>query len=253
VLGVLAIIGTEGESFSEQQLALFKSIADQMGVAVENTRLYEKAEQIAVASELSRLARDLHDAVTQTLFSSSLIADVLPILWEQNPDAGRQKLEELRQLTRGALSEMRAMLMELRPSALAEAEMDELFRHLVNAFVGRSRLKVRFEAQGEGTPPVKVKEAFYRVAQESLNNIEKHAGAKDVLIWLHRGEQRNELIIKDDGCGFDGDSISQDHLGLGIMQERAGSIGALLHIQSAMGEGTEVRLYWETEEKHNDR
>jgi signal transduction histidine kinase len=253
VLGVLAIIGAEGESFSEQQLALFKSIADQMSVAVENTRLYEKAEQMAVASERSRLARDLHDAVTQTLFSSSLIADVLPKLWEQNPDAGRQKLEELRQLTRGALSEMRAMLMELRPSALAEADMDELFRHLVNAFVGRSRLKVRFEAQGEGTPPINVKEVFYRVAQESLNNIEKHADAKEVLIQLKSSEGHHELIIRDDGRGFIMEAVSQDHLGLGIMQERAENIGALLNIQSSLGKGTEVMLFWESQEKHNDK
>ena len=252
-IGVLAIVGTEGGSFSSQQLALFKSIADQMSVAVENARLYETAEQMAIASERSRLARDLHDAVTQTLFSSSLIAEVLPKLWERDPDIGRQKLEELRQLTRGALSEMRMMLMELRPSALAEADMDELFRHLINAFVGRSRLKVHFEAQGEGTPPVEVKEVFYRVAQESLNNIEKHANAREVLIRLSKDEARYELMVKDDGSGFNMKAVSQDHLGLGIMQERAESIGALLTIESSLDNGTIVRLNWASEEKHNDK
>ena len=249
MLGVLVIIGSEDRYFSDQELALFKSIADQMSVAVENTRLYEKAEQMAVASERSRLARDLHDAVTQTLFSSNLIAEVLPKIWERDPDMGRQKLEELRQLTRGALSEMRTMLMELRPSALAEADMDELFRHLVNAFVGRSRLKVRFEAQGEGTPPVDVKEVFYRVAQESLNNIEKHANAKEVDIQLKRNEERCELFIRDDGRGFNRDAVTQDHLGLGIMQERARNIDAVLNIQSAADKGTEVTLIWEPQEK----
>ena len=252
-MGVLAIVGPEGGVFNPQQLTLFKSIADQMSVAVENARLYEKAEQVAITSERSRLARDLHDAVTQTLFSSSLIAEVLPKLWERNPEAGRQKLEELRQLTRGALSEMRAMLMELRPSALAEADMDELFRHLVNAFVGRSRLKVRFEAQVEMTPPVNVKEVFYRVAQESLNNIEKHADAKEVLIRLKSSERRHELIIRDDGRGFIMDTVSQDHLGLGIMQERAENVGAILNIQSSLGKGTEVMLLWESQEKNNDK
>jgi signal transduction histidine kinase len=253
MLGVLVIIGSAGRYFSDQELALFKSIAEQMSVAVENTRLYEKAEQMAVASERSRLARDLHDAVTQTLFSSNLIAEVLPKIWERDPQVGRQKLEELRQLTRGALSEMRTMLMELRPSALAEADMDELFGHLVNAFVGRSRLKVHFEAQGEGTPPVEVKEVFYRVAQESLNNIEKHANAREVLIQLSKDETHYELIIKDDGSGFNMEAVSQDHLGLGIMQERAESIGALLTIESSLDNGTMVRLNWESEEKHNDK
>ena len=241
-IGVLAIVGTEGGSFSSQQLTLFKSIANQMSVAVENARLYETAEQMAIAAERSRLARDLHDAVTQTLFSSSLIAEVLPKLWERDPAIGRQKLEELRQLTRGALSEMRTMLMELRPSALAEADMDELFRHLVNAFVGRSRLKVRYDAQGEGTPPIEVKEVFYRVAQESLNNIEKHANAQEVMIQLSKNETRYELIVKDDGSGFNIEAVSQDHLGLGIMQERAESIGAFLKIESSLDNGTMVRL-----------
>jgi len=253
ILGVLVIIGSEGERFAPEQLALFKSITDQMGVAVENARLYAQAEQVAIATERGRLARDLHDAVTQTLFSASLIAEVLPKLWERNPNAGKQKLEELRQLTRGALSEMRTMLMELRPSALAEADMSELFRHLVNAFVGRSRLEVRFEAQGEEAPPVEVKEVFYRVAQEALNNIDKHAGAKEVLIRLKRNDGSVELFVRDDGCGFNLEAASAEHLGLGIMQERARSIGALLKIQSAPGEGTELIMYWKDREERNDK
>jgi signal transduction histidine kinase/predicted hydrocarbon binding protein len=252
-IGVLVIIGREGDVFNEAQLPLFNSIADQLSIAIDNARLFDQARQSAILAERSRLARDLHDAVTQTLFSSSLIADVLPKLWERNPEAGKQKLEELRQLTRGALSEMRTLLMELRPSALAEADMDELFRHLVNAHVSRGRLKIRFETQGEETPPIEVKEVFYRVAQEALNNIEKHAGAQEVLIRLRKNEGSVELLIRDDGCGFDPEAVPQEHMGLGIMRERANGIGARLTIQSAPGKGTELMMYWKEKEKRDDK
>ncbi len=122
--------------------------------------------------------------------------------------------------------------------------MDELFRHLVNAIASRSKLEVRYEAQGEATLPVEVKEAFYRVAQEALNNIEKHAGAQEVLLRLRRSDARVELFIRDDGCGFDPEAVSQEHLGMGIMRERASGIGARLQIQSAPGEGTELMMNW---------
>ena len=101
---------------------MFKSIADQLSVAIENAYLFEKAEDVAIAAERNRLARELHDAVTQTLFSASLIADVLPRIWERDQEQGRARLEELRELTRGALAEMRTLLLELRPATLTEIE-----------------------------------------------------------------------------------------------------------------------------------
>jgi signal transduction histidine kinase len=103
-------------------------------------RLYEQAEEAAVATERNRLARDLHDAVSQTLFSASLIAKVLPRLWERKPEEGRRRLEEVRRLTRGALAEMRTLLLELRPKALVEADLGDLLRQLTEAFIGRARI-----------------------------------------------------------------------------------------------------------------
>src|SRR5690606_10269796 len=102
-------------------------------IAIENSRLRSSAEQAAVAAERSRIARELHDAVTQTLFAASLIAEVVPNLWERNPNEGRRRLAELRQLTRGALAEMRTLLLELRPSTLAEVELSDLVRQLGEA------------------------------------------------------------------------------------------------------------------------
>lgn len=251
-LGVLVIVGSQGGVFSTAQLALFQSIADQLGVAVENARLFAKSEQAAVAAERNRLARDLHDAVTQTLFSSSMIADVLPKIWEQNPDEGRRRLEELRQLTRGALSEMRTLLVELRPAALADTDLGDLLEHQVNAFIARTRLQVRFERSVSHNPPVEVKEAFYRIAQEAFNNIARHAEAAQVRVRLDGEPGKMDLTIQDDGVGFDAQTLEHEGLGLGIMRERARSIGARLEVVSRPGRGTRLHLNWQAPDEEKE-
>ncbi|MCP4517736.1 MAG: PAS domain S-box protein, partial [Delftia sp.] len=162
--------------------------------------LEQQVKEQAVAAERSRLARDLHDAVSQTLFSASLIADVLPQIWERNPDEGQRRLEEIRQLTRGALAEMRALLLELRPTALAEADLGDLLRQLAEATTGRARVPVALEVEGEPSGPLApdVKVALYRIAQESLNNVAKHAGASQVTVGLRYQGERVEVRISDD-------------------------------------------------------
>ena len=251
-LGILVIIGPQGSTFSEGHLALFESIADQLGVAVENARLYEQAEQAAVVAERSRLARDLHDAVTQTLFSASLIAEVLPRIWERHPEEGKRRLEELRELTRGALAEMRTLLLELRPSALVDAALSDLLRQLAESITGRARVPVSVEVEDECPLPPEVKVALYRIAQEALNNVAKHAGAGQAAVSLHYippacGGDRGgavELRVSDDGRGFDPQSVPPESLGLGIMRERAEAIGAALNVDSEVGHGTQVVVVW---------
>ena len=243
-LGVLVIVGPEGGAFSQGQMALFESIADQLGVAVENARLYEQAEQAAAAAERSRLARDLHDAVTQTLFSTSLIAEVLPRIWERDPEEGQRRLEELRELTRGALAEMRTLLLELRPAALAEARLGDLLRQLAESITGRARVPVAVEVEGERPLPPEVKIALYRIAQEALNNVAKHAGARRAEVRLRCEPGRVEMCVCDDGSGFDLASVPPESLGLGIMRERAEAVGAALEIESRPGEGTQVIVTW---------
>jgi signal transduction histidine kinase len=242
VVGLIGIIGAEGEVFSSGQLALFQSIADQVAVAVENARLYEQAEQSAALAERNRLARDLHDAVSQTLFSASLIAEVLPRLWEKNPTEGRRRLEELRELTRGALAEMRALLMELRPSTLADFSLGDLLRQLAEAEIGRSRLDVDLAIENEQPLPPEIKIAFYRIAQEALHNVGKHAGAKSVDMLLQFEPAFVQLVIEDDGRGFDVKNIPPNSLGVGIMRERAAKIKANFSVASQIGEGTTITV-----------
>jgi signal transduction histidine kinase len=244
-LGILVIIGSRETIFSEAQLALFQSIADQLSVAIENARLFEKNEQAAVAAERNRLARDLHDAVTQTLFSSSMIADVLPKIWERNPEEGRRRLEELRQLTRGALSEMRTLLVELRPAALVDTDLGDLIGHQVNAFIARTRLNVEYKRNCTHNPPPGIKDAFYRIAQEAFNNIAKHAEASQVHVELNCDPKRVTLVIRDNGMGFDPFLSDQEGLGLKIMKERAQNVGAKLKIQSQVHAGAILQVFWQ--------
>jgi len=209
-----------------------------------NQRLAEKAAQDAVTAERTRLARDLHDAVTQTLFSTTLIADVLPELWAMNPEEGRRRLEELRHMTRGALAEMRTLLVELRPNALVEVPLSTLLRQLTEAMISRARIAIQFSAEGERKLPPDVQVGLYRIAQEALNNVVKHAKATQAVISLRLGDTVR-LTVSDDGASFDARTVTADHLGLRIMRERAEAIGAQLSIYSEPGEGTQVSVLWD--------
>jgi signal transduction histidine kinase/ligand-binding sensor domain-containing protein len=207
--------------------------------------LRQSEREQAVAAERSRLARELHDAVTQTLFSASLIAEVLPRVWQLDTDRGRQQLEEVRLLARGALAEMRALLLELRPEALARAKMDDLLRQLGRAMTGRTGVPVSVQTDVQCPMPAEVQVALYRIAQEALNNAAKHAEASQVDVYFQCKAGRVTLSICDDGRGFDMQNVPPGHFGVGIMRERAAAVGAQLEIESEPGKGTVVRVEWE--------
>jgi GAF domain-containing protein/HAMP domain-containing protein len=253
VIGVLGVQRDRLSAFDESDLVMLQSLSHQAAIAIENARLYERAKELAVMEERQRLARELHDAVTQTLFSASLVAEVLPRLWERHPDEARRRLEDLRQMTRGALAEMRTLLMELRPAALADADISDLLRQLAESITGRARVPVTVTIDGQRSLPPDVKVALYRIAQEALNNMAKHAGAKQAAVSLRRFSRSDqmpepvegvELRVNDDGRGFDRGRVSPEHLGLGIMRERAEAIGAALTIDSEVGRGTQVTVVW---------
>jgi nitrate/nitrite-specific signal transduction histidine kinase len=246
LFGVFTFNYLTPRTFSDDERRLFIALAQRGAMAIENAQLYEQAQFAATVEERQRLARELHDAVTQTLFSSSLIADVLPRIWERNPEEGRRRLEELRQLTRGALAEMRTLLLELRPSALVEVELGDLLRQLSEAFTGRSRIPVQLDIDINLQIPPDVKVGLYRIAQEALNNIVKHAGASQVTLTLHGQRNKIELSIADNGHGFDLSGISSEHLGLNIMSERSREIGVDLMVASQIGIGTKIVARWES-------
>jgi PAS domain S-box-containing protein len=206
--------------------------------------LAQKAADEAVTADRTRLARDLHDAVTQTLFASSMIAEVLPDLWEVDMEEAKKSTEELQQLTRGALAEMRTLLLELRPVALTQARLGDLIKQLCEAFIGRSRLPIVLNIEGDGDLPQEVLIAFYRIAQESLNNVFKYARASRVDVSLFTSSSSVHFETRDNGVGFDISTTKPTSLGMRIMRERAEAIGADLQISSKLGVGTSVEITW---------
>lgn len=209
-----------------------------------NEGLIAQAVEDAVDSERKRLARDLHDAVSQTLFAASMIAEVLPDLWDIDEAKARKSSEDLRQLTRGALAEMRSLLLELRPAALYQANLPDLLKQISDAIIGRERLPIHLTMTGMCEIPCEVKVEIYRIAQESLNNIVKYARATCVDVTLQLSTESIHLEIRDDGAGFDPACVKPTSMGLRIMRERADSIGACLQVSSQTGHGTTVSLDW---------
>jgi signal transduction histidine kinase len=250
VYGGLVLYYGQERAFTPEEVRFAHTLADQASLAITNAQLKIKAQEAAVVAERSRLARELHDAVTQTLFSASLIADVLPKLWDKDPQQAHERVEELQHLTHGALGEMRTLLMELRPSALNEADPGELLKHLADAFTGRTGVPVHFDLQVPSPCeiPSDVKLVFYRVAQEGLSNILKHAQATRVWMQFRCDLEMIDFMLRDDGLGFNPDHLPPGHLGLGIMEERAISVGAALTFSSQPGEGTVLRLVWNFKE-----
>jgi signal transduction histidine kinase len=244
VIGGLGVAHEKLHHFTPHHADLALSVANQAAITLINAELYGHAQALAVLEERQRLARNLHDAINQSLFSAGLIAEVLPRLWDRDQAEARRSLEDLRKLTRGAMAEMRALLAELRPSTLTDAELGDLLRLLGNAFTGRTNIPARVTVVGQGVLPADVQVAIYRVCQEALNNVAKHAGASLVEINLKHEENAIELSIRDDGQGFDPERTTSGHYGLSMMHERAEAMGAQLSITSQPGHGTELIIRW---------
>ena len=214
----------------------------------------EKDEAEAIAAEREYLARELHDSVSQTLYTSSIIAEALPDVWETHPVEALSSLKDLRSLNEGALAEMRALLLELRPEEIADQPLDDLLHQLTEAMSARTKLPITISVVGDCALEKKVQIAFYRIAQEALNNISKHAQAEQVWVSLQCSLDGSSLKIRDNGVGFDPGLESPSHMGLDIMRDRAADIGAALNISSKLDQGTELSIEWSvsTEEQDNE-
>ncbi len=267
VLGVFNVSFVKPHAAGPEEQRLFQALTQRAALYIENARLYEQSQELAVLEERSRLARELHDAVTQTLFSASLVAEALPTTWERDPQEGRGLLQELRGLSRGALAEMRTLLLELRPAALVETRLEDLLRQLGEAASGRAGIPVHVQVEGQAELPPDVRIAFYRITQEALNNVVKHSRAHQASVRLGYAREGRAaapigtvesgpgvlLSIQDDGRGFDPTQLPHNRLGLGIMQERAQAIGARLSVESQPGHGTQVSVLWKPQGKQEAR
>jgi signal transduction histidine kinase len=243
VFGAIVLSDRDRRALYDEDIGIAKTFGDQAALALENARLRESVERAAAAAERTRIARELHDSVTQSLFAASLAADVVAETCPGETPQARQALEDLRRLTRGALAEMRTMLLEMRPDSLVRAPLPELLRHLAESAQSRARIAVELGISCRRALPDDVHVAFYRVAQEALNNVVRHAAASSVRVTVC-GADAVELTVSDDGHGFDPSAVAPERLGILTMRERAAGIGARLTVDSDPDRGTVVSLAW---------
>ncbi|MDX1993222.1 MAG: histidine kinase [bacterium] len=232
------------QTFSDEDRALMMAFTQLCAQALERVRLAEQAQEGAASQERQRLARDLHDAVSQVLFSATAMAEAVPRQWERNRERGKELLNEVIMLNRSAMAEMRTLLLELRPEAVGKTDLKMLFKQLIDAAKGRREIKGELVVNGDGAPlPITVHVAFYRIAQESVNNIIKHSQASRFTIQLDQDAEQTQLTVYDNGRGFNMEHLSAG-LGMGNMRERAEAIGARFEMTSRPGDGTRIKVVW---------
>ncbi len=220
-------------------LVTYQDITNQISISEELREMRTTAKE-----ERQKLARDLHDAVSQTLWTASIIADILPSLWEHDQAKGRRSLQQLQQLTQGALAELRMLLLELRPSSLIATSFQELLEHLAEATMSRKEIDIEVTVNKKTSLPIDTRLALYRIAQESLNNISRHSKATKARIAVSETDTHLILLIEDNGRGFDLAARGTKRMGLSIMEERAEAIQAEIDISSRGGEGTTIIVRW---------
>lgn len=247
---VLAILNLESRrvsAFTDEDVGVLATAADVLASAIENARLYQRAQEAAVLEERSRLARDLHDSISQQLFSMTLTAQAARAQLEKNPARSAVQLERLQETATVALAEMRALIHQLRPPGLSDQGLIAALQQHVSALGHREGLTVHLDVRGEERYARGFEQAIYRIAQEALNNIIKHAGACSVAILLELQPEQIMLRVSDDGRGFDlalvgGRGDGGRHLGLTSMRERAAEIGGYLELRAQPDVGTDVVL-----------
>lgn len=243
-LGTLSVFRDPERQFNVEEVALLATIADQVAVSVENARLHKQAEQAAVMEERARLARELHDSVTQSLYSVTLLADATQD-YAESGDWARAKhyMRRISENTRQALKEMRLLIHELRPPLIERDGLVEALSQRLNAVEGRAGVEVRLLTQEWRNLPVAVEEDLYLIAQEALNNALKHANATEVTVQLRAGDDGARLEIVDNGKGFNPDAVTRKGgLGLLSMRQRTERLGGQLTIRSGPDKGTRITV-----------
>jgi signal transduction histidine kinase len=244
VIGVLHVQSERPNAFDESDLVILQSLADQAALVIENAHLYEQAQQVATLEERQRLARELHDSVTQALYGVTLYAEAAArLLSVGDAELASDHLREVRQTAQEALQEMRLLIFELRPPVLEQEGLVAALETRLEAVEGRSGLETEFIIEGDVRLPTDIEEGLYRIAQEALNNALKHAQAKCITVHLRQERQSVTLEVGDDGIGFD-PSTAREQGGLGLpgMEERAARLGGRLTVSSRPGEGTSMKV-----------
>jgi PAS domain S-box-containing protein len=241
VVGAISGYYPSGYRLSEGEVTLLKIVADQAAAIAENARLLTDAQAHVALEERQRLARELHDSVSQALFGIALGARTAREHLDRNPEAARAPLDYVLQLAEAGLAEMRALIFELRPEALEQEGLVGALAKQAAALRARHGITVDEVFDPEPEAPIAVKEALFRIAQEALNNTARHARASHVELRLTSAGDMLVAEIRDNGAGFDTGAQFPGHLGLQSMRERAVRLGGNVEIVSLEGKGTLVR------------
>jgi len=247
VLGVLIVLrGDISHYMAKEAMALLVSVGEQVGIVVENARLRQQAEQLMVLEERNRLARELHDSVTQSLYSVTLFAEAGRTLVQQKEMARASSyFNDILEAGQQALKEMRLLVHKLRPSMLEKEGLVRTLQHRLNAVEGRAGVKNQLIVENEIELSPEIEEVLYHICQEALNNAIKHAVATQVLVYLRRRPNEDiEVQVCDNGRGFDPTLVKTNGgLGLISMHERAALLGGTVTIDSVLEEGTTITVY----------
>jgi signal transduction histidine kinase len=241
LIGMLSIAKSRPDAYGPRAAELALAIGRQAAAALDNAQLHERARQAAALEERERLARDLHDSVTQSLYGASLYAEAAGrALADGEVEPAVANLEELRGTIQEAQAEMRLLLFELRPPLLEEQGLTGALRSRLNAVEVRAGLVTSFEGEAAPRLPAEIEQELFRIAQEGLNNVLKHAHATRVSVRLDVSDGRIALEIADNGLGFEPSLGGGGGFGLASLQQRAERLGGTLRLDSAPGSGTRV-------------
>ncbi|NDJ87533.1 MAG: PAS domain S-box protein [Chloroflexi bacterium] len=243
VLGFINLYSEAPQRYRSTHQHHLKGFAAQAALAIHNAQLHQRAKELAAIEERQRLARDLHDAVSQSLFASRILPESLPAIWQQKPERIPEHLDKLILLNQSALAEMRILLLELRPEQLLKMSLREALHKLTEAVRGRRQMELSVHCDDSSDIPTDIAVTVYRIAQEALNNVAKHSFATQCEVILRADHQRLMLSVGDNGNGFDPDNTGAG-IGLSSMRERAAAIDATIDIQSQIGQGTRISLIW---------
>jgi signal transduction histidine kinase len=250
VIGAFYLTEKQGSAtFDADDEAVIELLASHAAIAITNARLYERSRELSIISERNRLALELHDVVSQKLFSVMLTAEAAAAQLDRDPDAARAQLERTRELARESLDELRSLILGLRPPELERDGLEGALRKELEMLARIHGIEIELEIEGSapaaGSNGDGEREfAILRIAHEALNNAVRHAGADHVTVRLSQRPDVVTVEVRDDGVGFDPHSaeLRSRHLGLTSMEERARELGGRLEIRSAPGSGTTVLL-----------
>ncbi|MEO8397116.1 MAG: GAF domain-containing sensor histidine kinase [Chloroflexota bacterium] len=242
-VGVLNVVSGDWRELSEDDLRLLNTVGDMLSIAVERAQLFAHSIELGAAEERNRLAREIHDTLAQGLTAITLQLETADALLDANPKNARTAVQKALTLTRANLEEARRSVLDLRAAPLERRTFCDALKALVDQYGAEWKLEAEFELIGGERPlPVRIEAGLYRMAQEALTNVVRHAKAEQVCVHFTTTPDQVELVIEDDGQGFDTEALAKGRFGLVGLNERARLLGGTLEVCSVPGEGTELKI-----------